>query len=171
MKKNELFEVTLANGSKRIIGDGRHTCVVGIIDYYDQENDMHWFLANKRGPGCPTCVGMWNMPCGYLDAGSGEENIAREVFEETGITIAPDLFVEIGHSDLAKSRNVTFRYLAQVDQLFTPADVKDLVGGETDEVSEIAWIPENKIEEYNWAFDQLDLIKYVLELLRDDYSY
>lgn len=166
MKKNELFIVTLKDGSERVIGDGRHTCVVGIVTYYDQEEDVYWILANKRGPGCPNAVGMWNMPCGYLDAGSGEENIAREVFEETGVNIAPELFTEIGHSDLAKSRNVTFRYLCEVDHKYPVADVKDLKGGEADEVSEIAWIPEFDLEKYDWAFDQLDLIYETLFALR-----
>lgn len=163
MKKNELFEIQLADGSKKVIGDGRHCCVVGVVVSQDKEGNAY-ILANKRGPGCPNEVGKWNMPCGYLDAGSGEENISREVYEETGILIEPDNFMEINHGDLSVSRNVTFRYLVVLEEMKEIPSLEEIqkLGGEKDEVSEVKWIPFDEVSNYDWAFNHDNIMAEVL---------
>lgn len=162
MKKNECF--TTIDG--RQLWDGRYCCVVGIVIYYDKATRTHYILANKRGPGCPNEIGKWNMPCGFLDAGSGEENIAREVLEETGVCINPIMFKEHGHGDLATSRNVTFRYVALVPFKYDLALPSQLKGGEENEVSEIAWISEYDIDKYDWAFEHEHIIEDIIGNLK-----
>lgn len=162
MKKNECFFTVTG----RHLWDGRYCCVLGAVLYYNETEDQYYILVNQRGPGCPDEVGKWNMPCGYLDAGSGEENIAREVFEETGVKIDPALFEEVGHGDLSKSRNVTFRYIAQVDHMYQPAKIEDLVGGELNEVSDIKWIPENEIDNYQWAFNHKYISRELISMIK-----
>ena len=49
-------------------------------------------LANKRGDGTPDYQGYWNAPCGYLDFDETTSEAAmREVYEETGLHIQPQL--------------------------------------------------------------------------------
>lgn len=163
MKKNIPYKVTTETGEEKIVYDGRYACVTGIV--IAVEENTSYILANKRGPGCPTNVGLWNMPCGFMDAGSAEENAAREVYEETGCKISPDKFNFIGIGDTAKNRNVILRYVAILNEgrqeILTPEQLKGL-GGEEDEVSEIKWIDARSINKYKWAYNHNNVIYQLL---------
>lgn len=154
MQKNKPYTFTTEEGQQKTLFDGRYACVCAIV--LAQEEKTLWVLVNKRGPGCPNEVGKWNMPCGYMDAGSAEENCSKEVYEETGIKVSPDQFSMVGISDTGKERNVTLRYLAVLPEgrceLPSIESLKGL-GGEPDEVSEIKWIDINFIDKYKWAFN------------------
>lgn len=154
MRKNIPYEVKTEDGKDRIVYDGRYACICGIVIAI--EENTSYVLANKRGPGCPDKVGLWNCPCGYLDAGSAEENVSREIYEETGAKISPDKFTLVGLSDTGKERNVTLRYAAILNEgrieTLTPEQLKDL-GGEENEVSEVKWIDIRFIDKYKWAFN------------------
>lgn len=70
----------------------RSCAVVGIIIRIAEDKKVY-VLANKRGLGCPDFVGMWNIPCGYVDYNETlEQAVSREIFEETGIKINPNFW-------------------------------------------------------------------------------
>lgn len=150
MEKNKHYRIITENGETKDIWDGRYGCIVGIV-FSGKPDGTICVLANKRGPGCPKEVGKWNMPCGFIDAGTGTENASREVFEETGILIDPEEFKQIGTKIDDEDRNITVRYIAGVEGLPEPAAISDLTG-EPNEVEEIKWIPLHEIVNYEWAF-------------------
>lgn len=164
MEKNKHYKIVDENGETRDVWDGRYGCVVSMVFSGDQDGTIY-VLANKRGVGCPKEVGKWNMPCGFIDAGTGEENASREVFEETGILIPPEEFKQLGAKVDDKDRNITVRYIAGVEGLPAPAAVNELTG-EPNEVEEIKWIPLHEIPKYEWAFDHdeiiLDMVKRIV---------
>lgn len=159
MKKNTPYKVITETGEEKIVYDGRYACVTGII--IAVEENTSYVLANKRGPGCPTNVGLWNMPCGFMDSGSAEENVSREIYEETGCKISPDKLSFVGISNTGTERNVTLRYAAILNEgrqeILTPEQLKEL-GGEKDEVAEVKWIDIRFIDKYKWAFKHDDVI-------------
>lgn len=169
MQKNKPYNFTTEEGQQKTLFDGRYACVCAIV--LAQETDTLYVLANKRGPGCPNEIGKWNMPCGYMDAGSAEKNCSKEVHEETGLEISPDEFSLIGISDTGKERNVTLRYIAVLPdgrkELPSVESLKGL-GGEADEVSEIKWIDINDIANYEWAFNHDEVLH---KTLMEIYAY
>lgn len=169
LQKNKPYTFTTEEGKQKTLFDGRYACVCAMV--LVQGEKTLWILANKRGPGCPNEVDKWNMPCGYMDAGSAEENCSKEVYEETGLKISPDEFSLIGISDTGKERNVTLRYIAvlhgEKPELPSVESLKGL-GGEENEVSEIKWIDINFLDKYKWAFNHDKVIE---KTLMEAYQY
>lgn len=163
MERNKCYTVTTETGEKKQVWDGRYTCVCGMVFAGDSQKRIN-VLANKRGPGCPKEVGKWNLPCGFLDAGTGEYNVSREVFEETGILVPPEEFRMIGIKLDDKERNVTIRYIAGLEEMVEPTTVENLTG-EPDEVEEIRWIPLEDLDKYEWAFNHDTVIKKFVDLI------
>ena len=66
----------------------RSVCAVAFL--FTTDNTGKWYvLANKRGLDEKH---KWNCPAGYLDFGETiAECAAREVYEETGLKINPDI--------------------------------------------------------------------------------
>ena len=122
-------------------------------------------LANKRGKGTPDYQGYWNCPCGYLDFDETlQQAAAREVFEETGISIYyPDLkFINCNDDVNEGKQNVTFRFgIVLEDYIPKILEVSER-GGEDNEVSEIKWIPVKEISKYKWAFNHEQIIWNIL---------
>lgn len=162
MQKNKPYTFTTEEGQTKTLFDGRYACVCAMV--LARGEKTLWVLANKRGPGCPNEVGKWNMPCGYMDAGSAEENCSKEVYEETGLQISPDQFSLIGISDTGKERNITLRYIAVLDSKPELPSVESLkgLGGEENEVSELKWIDVNFIDKYHWAFKHDEVLQSTL---------
>ena len=94
----------------------RSCTTVGFV--FCQDNNGFWcVLANQRGPGAPTNVGKWNVPCGYIDYNEdGNHGVARETFEETGVKIKPESFtfdsVTFSKND---EQNINLRYWVILD--------------------------------------------------------
>lgn len=114
------------------------TCV------FCKDSDGNWCgLINKRGKGCPTSVGKWNVPAGYLDH---DEDLCqcgmREVYEETGISIPRVLmnFYAINSIPDTKKQNISVIYYA-----ILPGTTDDYEltyeHSEPDEVDDIMFIP------------------------------
>ena len=112
-------------------------------------------LANKRGPGCPNNKGLWNIPSGYLDYNEECEDCSkRETYEETGIEInrkvlnffTLDSRIEPGDT----KQNVIAVYWTVYDGPTTFSDCHSEMG----EVSEIRWIPYEKLLSYDWVSDR-----------------
>lgn len=146
----------------------RSIAVVGFVYGYDN-NDKEYILAVKRGTGTPDpeFIGCWCLPCGYLDYDETiEEALKREVFEETGLTLKDSCFMNLldVNSDPKsdKRQNVTFRYECVVREPITEVKLT-AKNSETNEVADIKWIPTNEIDNYKWAFNHNELIKYYNE--------
>ena len=165
LTKNWSYTIKEGEHAGKTLWSGRYCAVVGIVIYYDLDTDITYILATKRGKGTPDYKGYWCMPCGFLEADeSGEQGVAREVFEETGIKYKPELFYLYGvqtEPELCNNGNVTLRYYNIVDEITKPNYVN--INGEVDEVEEVKWIPVTEIDNYIWAFGHDDLIKNMFE--------
>ena len=137
----------------------RSVCAVAFLCTSD--NTGKWYvLANKRGLDEKH---KWNFPAGYLDFDETiAECAAREVYEETGLKINPDILHLVFINDNPKEtrQNVTFRYVGLLNE-----KVEDLskqlndAHSEKNEVEDIKFIPIEDIDKYEWAFNHENLIK------------
>lgn len=101
----------------------------------------------------------WCIPGGHVDEGEDFRTAAqRELFEETGIDVPEDTFMEVG---VAKTKNAEIHYfMGHVDDEF-PAFV--VVDGE-EEIGSM-WIDlDTELEDYDFIFDMKDNIKKILGL-------
>ena len=120
-------------------------------------------LASQRGPGCPTAVGKYCVPCGYTDCNETvKETAIRETYEETGI-ICPDkevnfLFLRTNPHSKTQNYDCSFYTVLKDDVSLHPVSNAN---NEPNETSEIVWIPMSKIDKYDFAFEQAPVIKTV----------
>lgn len=117
------------------------SCAVAMFLFSRDKFGNLCILANKRGTGTPDFQGYWNCPCGYIDFDeTGEDAVCREIMEETGYVITPEVpkFVEVETSPKANKQNITLRYTALVPYKLL-SQVKP-IGGEDNEVEEVKWI-------------------------------
>ena len=175
MEKNWSYKITDPNHPKcgTTLWSGRYTAVTGIVMRYiynptSNKRDVY-VLANLRGPGTPDYQGYWNMPCGFLERNeSGEQGVAREIFEECGFEILPGEFDLYGvETDPVKSNNgnVTIRYIS-IDEVSELPELKYTnINGEDGEVESVKWIHIDDIENYKWAFGHKDLINDAISML------
>lgn len=130
----------------------RSCTTVGFV--FCQDKDGYWcILANQRGPGAPTNIGKWNVPCGYIDYNEdGNHGVARETFEETGVKINPESFnfdsVTFSKND---EQNINLRYWVILDGTIDTYPLSN-EANEEGETSDIKWIPIEDIDKYEWAF-------------------
>lgn len=113
-------------------------------------------LANKRGPGCPTDIGKWNVPCGYIEHGTNAvDNCLKEIKEESGLVLMPEnliyLWTDTRPDDGKQNMDMTF-YAVLPDKC-SSYKLSDEYS-EPDEVSDIKWIPINELDDYEFAFNQ-----------------
>lgn len=89
---------------------------------YNHKDRQWYILISKRGPGCPSAVGQWNVPGGYLDFNETmKEAAVRECFEETGIK------VNINDVKLAAiSTNLNSKKQNIVCSFFATAEISDI---------------------------------------------
>lgn len=136
-------------------------------------------LADKRGTGCPSNVGRWNVPCGYLshnealsvvwhkhsdgfdiDSPQNFGCARRECFEETGVIIPAKYmrFYHLNSKPYGEKQNVDCKFYA-----ILPGDVTDYPTtdkySEPDEVADIKWIPMSELHNYKFAFNQIPMIE------------
>ena len=122
-----------------------------------------WYiLANQRGSGTPDYHGYWNLPCGYLDYNEDAETAAmREVYEETGIKLHS--VNPFGYStDPGENRqNIVFFFVSVLNGNPNQYEFsKDNM--EENEVDGIQWVPLEKCDTIQWAFDHDELIKKII---------
>lgn len=111
-------------------------------------------LANQRGPGAPNNVGLWNVPCGYLDYNEDALTAAvRETFEETGVRIPKEKVAFMGANSKPNggSQNVSMRHACVLDGTIEDYPVSD-ANCEEGEVTDIRWIRLAEVKNYQWAF-------------------
>ena len=146
-----------------------------------------YFLMEKRGSGCPDNVGKWVFPCGYLDYSETlKHGAAREVYEETGLTIDKKNlhFCGVDDGPSANRQNVTFRFIDIEDYWSLSEKLESGVingdslkrGGEEGEIDTLElksydWISKNPRE---CAFHHSELAKTIVEnidFIRTDHFY
>ena len=132
----------------------RSCTTVGFV-FCKNENGEWCVLANQRGPGAPTCRGMWCTPCGYIDFfENGNEGVARETFEETGVKLRPEQFYfdSVTFSESGE-QNINLRYICLLNGKNCTSDYPlSNAFNEEGETSDIQWIPLHKLSDYKWAF-------------------
>ena len=141
------------------------SCAVAMFLFSRDKFGNLCILANKRGTGTPDFQGYWNCPCGYIDFDeTGEDAVCREIMEETGYVITPEVpkFVEVETSPKANKQNITLRYTALVPYKLL-SQVKP-IGGEDNEVEEVKWIDIRKLNNYKWAFNHNKIIERIILL-------
>ena len=152
----------------------RSIAVVAFIfakDYFGVED---YVLAVQRGTGTPDpeYVGTYCVPCGYLDFDETlVQAAAREVKEETGLTIPTNEFKLVSINDdpnSDKRQNVTFRYVVNsnipvedLSKLFTTKN------SEENEVSDVKFIKIEGLNWFKWAFNHEELIKEIYSKNRE----
>lgn len=141
----------------------RSVAVLGVVKAIDR-NGNKYVLAEQRGTGTPDpeYVGYWCLPCGYVDYNETcKQAIAREVKEETGISIHPENFklIEINDNPFEdKRQNITFRFRTELEGYINDFELTDKFS-EINEVMNIKWIDLREINNYKWAFNHKILIK------------
>ena len=139
------------------------TYVFGLI------NNEYCILANKRGPGLPNKVGLWNCVSGYLDYDETlEEAAVREVFEETGVRLDKSFLImdNIDSSVDRERQNVLVRYYTYIGELAEQVVLTN-ENAEPNEVDEVKWIPITEIDKYQWVSEthRNKIVEYYIRLV------
>ena len=164
--------------NKRIEHEGkeywisRAPAVFGVI-FIKKENQVK-VLVCKRGPECPDHVGMWCLPCGYLDWDeTGPEAVVREVHEETKLELpnfsniiynhlfnSNPLFVNTKPS--SNNQNVSLGYGLFVEVTDWPD-----TSFTNDETAEIKLLDINQTDSLDFAFNHNQRIKEFIDHLKN----
>lgn len=134
----------------------RSISVSGFVFCYDFFLCQWLVLANKRGKGVSEFKGYWNCPCGYLKYNeSASEAMSRKILEETGIEIMPEQLsmCAVNSSPEENHQNVVIRYFTILEKDYTNYLLLTDEYSQKDKVEDIEWIPVNKIDQYQWAFN------------------
>lgn len=122
-----------------------------------RNKNYEWcILANQRGPSAPSCVGLWNVPCGYLDHNESiTEAACRETKEETGVKVEEYQlnFWKLKTSPDKGKQNMNCQFYVVLDGITDLYPVSDQFN-EPGETSDIKWIPITEVDKYNFAFNQ-----------------
>ena len=138
------------------------TCII-----MASHNDKHYFLFERRGPGCPDNIGKLCCVCGYVNWGeTRKEAVIREAYEETGIILDARWVFERGVIDdptRDARENIVTRYTAVVDYEDMVDATTDSAsrGGENDEVSEFVILTYDdimKMDSDEFAFGHKEMI-------------
>lgn len=136
------------------------SCTVVGYTFCKDKNGYVYVLANKRGPGAPTCRGMWNVVCGYIDFEDQDGNIAvaRETYEETGVKLKPEQFTfdSVSFSEDG-DKNINLRFWCELQGVIDDYPVSN-AANEEGETSDIKWVKLQDVDTYVWAFGQKDTI-------------
>jgi len=156
------FPIKLGNKEYWI---SRSIAVCGFILTGSSENLS--ILSVKRGSGCPDEVGKWCCPCGYLDYGETlAEACSREIYEECGLSILPSTLKmwDIDSDPCSNKQNVVVSYWDYNPDYFDR--YLSTVHSELNEVDNTQWIPLEKVNVLNWAFNHETMIYRLTGCLR-----
>jgi len=153
----------------------RSCTVVGYVFCKDKDGYIY-VLANQRGPGAPTCRGMWNVPCGYIgfieECGDvdGEHAVVREIFEETGVKLLhSDMTFDSVSFSNTDDENINLRYICVIKDKTIENFVLTDANSEPNEVSNIKWIKVDEINEYKWAFGHEKTILHMYTKIKHEF--
>lgn len=125
------------------------------------KNGVWCVLANQRGPSAPSCVGQWNVPCGYLDHNETITQAAcRETREETGVLLNEwELnFWGLSTKPGKGKQNINCQFYTILNGVIDDYPVTNEFN-EPGETSAIEWIPISSLDSYRFAFSQMPNIK------------
>lgn len=157
-----------------VIVDGKEQWIspsvaaVGIVYKFNEDGKL-CFVANKRGEGCPDYNGYWNIPCGYFDF--EDESIlngaSREIFEETGLSVPAEKWnLWFVNSKPTDGKHVlSIRFIAKFDESFGTFTSEN---SEEKEVDDIRWISVDEVDNYEWAFNQIEVIQDWIKTMERD---
>ena len=115
-------------------------------------NNKLCVLADKRGPGLPTNVGLWSVVSGFVDFDETlKETCIREVHEETGVDISN---IELNMMDIEDDpKRAGQVILVRFCGFLWNGEKQKLTDkySEPNEVDDIKWIPLNELENYEWT--------------------
>lgn len=109
-------------------------------------------LVNKRGPGLPNNVGLWNTVTGYLDFyESNIDAVRRETKEETGVDL-PEECISLSYTRVNKEgdQNVVFGHVCLLPETTDKYPISTEFC-EPGEVEEARWMPISEVDKYEWA--------------------
>ncbi|MCK5896705.1 MAG: NUDIX hydrolase, partial [Cocleimonas sp.] len=161
---------------ERIIWLSRSCAVV--ITVWCIVNNTPYLLLGRRGSSCPDEVGKWNLPCGYLDWNETlTEAAEREVYEETGLDIRtvqqqtdsvvknylhhPWKITSAFSNKKQAKQNISHHYALIYHAKKLPTLSTKYC--EPDEVSDVRWVTQTELTDYDYAFNHLAIIFEFLE--------
>lgn len=164
--KNYCYRIPDGEHAGEVLWSGRYACVVAFI--FMKKGDDLFVLANQRGQGTPDFQGLWNCPCGFIEADeTGEECCLRETIEECGYKFdASQLILHSVETDPKESNkaHVTLRYFGLFKENELIKTKRE--GGEENEVDDIKLINIKDISKYDWAFNHQERINDVYNTLK-----
>ena len=181
MEYKENFQITDKETGK-VYWISRSLAVCGIIVAQGPDGKLV-FLVEKRGPGCPDFIGYYCNPCGYLGWGeTREEAVLREIYEETGLDFRDYKNSNPGNIAITEwniedrpeeniRQNITTRYIIRVDYSYliknyqTTTDTSSR-GGEAGEIDELRLVSEDRIDDFEWAWNHGELLKQVIKIIK-----
>jgi 8-oxo-dGTP pyrophosphatase MutT (NUDIX family) len=148
----------------------RSCAVVGIVGTIIDDED--YILVVKRGTGAADFIGKYCLPCGYIDWDeSAYEAFQREVYEETGIEITPDIdLLNYGdspflvRSDPKNNRQNISLYFSILINSNNKLPETSLEHTEPNEIEEAIWIKVGEVDKYDFCFDHDNIIKNYYEI-------
>lgn len=135
----------------------RSVAVAVILHRFEFHPFKRYVAISKRAAGCPDAVGLWCLPCGYLDWDeTGEDAVIREVWEELGINVsgARPKFWDVSTDPSNNRQNVSLYYSVLSDCIVT-----ETFKPNPDEVEEAVWMDLSDIGKYTFAFNHDKRIK------------
>jgi 8-oxo-dGTP diphosphatase len=120
-------------------------------------------LLIRRGN--PPLKGEWSLPGGALELGETlQQGVVREVFEETGLTVAPLGLVELLDRIIQDEESGRVRYhYVLIDFACRVTGGSPLAGGDADEVR---WVERAALDQYGVAPITVRVIEKAFELVR-----
>ena len=136
----------------------RSTAVVCFLYKKNDENNVE-FVIGKRGKGCPDNVGLWNLPCGYIDYNETiKEAASREMYEETGLNVPSAAWKIVSVNSNPKdneNQTISFILLAEYSLKYGNLSTKH---SEPNEVDELRWVDVEESETLDIAFNHEEII-------------
>ena len=145
-------------------------------------HSIDYILISRRGKGSPDHIGKWNLVCGYLDWHENATNgCYREVWEETGLDLKELIeteYVLSNHMDQPfyvntdpseNNENVGLRHGVHIRvesiEDFIKKNPLTWENSEPNEVDGYAWITLDEVEDYEFAFNHDDVIRYYVDMV------
>jgi len=149
----------------------RSPAVVGVVIAKYKDDD--YVLIGQRGDGAADNIGLWNVPCGYLDWDeTGTNGIIREIYEETGLYILDIQNIIQSNleqpfyvnTDINKNKqNVSLSYGLYFRCQELPKLSIDYC--EPGEVSDVKWIKVSDMNNYKYAFKHKERIESYFDII------
>jgi 8-oxo-dGTP diphosphatase len=127
-----------------------HIALAATVVLYDTARRAVLLIERENAP----FGGCWAFPGGFLEVGieTAEQTAARELFEETGVSIAPDCLTLI---DIRTAPDRDPRdHIADVGYY---AEIHDAKAHAGDETRLVRWVPLEEVERLPLAFDHATL--------------